>query len=65
MAESCEPTALLLSAVSMLRHLDLHDKADQIHNAILKTIAEGKYRTVDLGGNASTTDYTQAVCDNL
>ncbi|KAL4202173.1 hypothetical protein AMTRI_Chr02g219760 [Amborella trichopoda] len=59
------PTALLLSAVSMLRHLDFHDKADQIHNAILKTIAEGKYRTVDLGGNASTTDYTQAVCDNL
>ncbi|PHT56582.1 putative isocitrate dehydrogenase [NAD] subunit alpha, mitochondrial [Capsicum baccatum] len=44
------PTALLLSSVSMLRHLELHDKADRIQDAILKTIAEGKYRTGDLGG---------------
>ncbi|XP_020967863.1 isocitrate dehydrogenase [NAD] catalytic subunit 5, mitochondrial-like isoform X1 [Arachis ipaensis] len=43
------PTALLLSCVSILRHLNLHDKADQIQNAILNTIAEGKYRTADLG----------------
>ncbi|GFQ03938.1 3-isopropylmalate dehydrogenase chloroplastic [Phtheirospermum japonicum] len=39
------PTALLLSAVIMLRHLDLHDKADRIQDAVLKTIAKGKYRT--------------------
>ncbi|OAY68807.1 Isocitrate dehydrogenase (NAD) catalytic subunit 5, mitochondrial [Ananas comosus] len=59
------PTALLLSAVMMLRHLQLNDKADKIHNAVLKTIAEGKYRTADLGGNSSTTDFTKAICDNL
>lgn len=59
------PTALLLSAVMMLRHLNLNSHADQIHGAILKTIAEGKYRTADLGGTSSTTDYTKAVCDNL
>lgn len=59
------PTALLLSSVMMLRHLQLTDKADRIQNAILKTIAEGKYRTGDLGGTASTTDFTEAVCDNL
>ncbi|RWR76857.1 isocitrate dehydrogenase NAD catalytic subunit 5, mitochondrial-like protein [Cinnamomum micranthum f. kanehirae] len=59
------PTALLLSAVTMLRHLELHDKADRIHNAILKTIAEGKYRTGDLGGTSTTTEFTKAVCDNL
>ncbi|CAL9054930.1 unnamed protein product [Musa banksii] len=59
------PTALLLSSVMMLRHLRLTDKADQIHNAILNTISEGKYRTVDLGGNSSTTDFTKAVCDHL
>nr|XP_025621509.1 isocitrate dehydrogenase [NAD] catalytic subunit 5, mitochondrial [Arachis hypogaea] len=46
------PTGLLLSGVSMLRHLNLHDKADQIQNVILSTIAEGKYRTADLGGKA-------------
>ncbi|KAM3363254.1 3-isopropylmalate dehydrogenase, chloroplastic [Capsicum galapagoense] len=59
------PTALLLSSVSMLRHLELHDKADRIQDAILKTIAEGKYRTGDLGGTASTTEFTNAICDHL
>ncbi|XP_068667892.1 isocitrate dehydrogenase [NAD] catalytic subunit 5, mitochondrial-like [Aristolochia californica] len=59
------PTALLLSSVEMLRHLKLHDKAEQIHGAVLKTIAEGKYRTGDLGGTASTTEFTKGVCDNL
>ncbi|XP_042521217.1 isocitrate dehydrogenase [NAD] catalytic subunit 5, mitochondrial-like [Macadamia integrifolia] len=59
------PTALLLSSVMMLRHLEMNDKAEKIHDAIIKTIAEGKYRTVDLGGTSSTTDFTKAVCDNL
>ncbi|PHT91225.1 Isocitrate dehydrogenase [NAD] catalytic subunit 6, mitochondrial [Capsicum annuum] len=59
------PTALLLSSVSMLRHLELHDKADRIQDAILKTIAEGKYRTGDLGGTASTTEFTNSICDHL
>lgn len=59
------PTALLLSAVTMLRHLELHDKAERIQNAILNTIAEGKYRTADLGGTASTTEFTKAICDHL
>lgn len=59
------PTALLLSAVTMLRHLELNDKAERIQNAILNTIAEGKYRTADLGGKATTTDFTKAICDHL
>lgn len=59
------PTALLLSGVAMLRHLKLTDKADRIHDAILNTIAEGKHRTVDLGGTSTTTDFTKAVCDHL
>ncbi|KAK8944426.1 hypothetical protein KSP39_PZI007650 [Platanthera zijinensis] len=59
------PTALLLSSVAMLRHLKLDDKANRIHDAILKTIAEGKHRTVDLGGKSTTTEFTNEVCDNL
>ncbi|BBN00127.1 isocitrate dehydrogenase (NAD+) [Marchantia polymorpha subsp. ruderalis] len=59
------PTALLLSSVMMLQHLNMNDKADLIHKAILQTIAEGKYLTGDLGGKAGTTDYTKAVIDNL
>lgn len=59
------PTALLLSAVTMLRHLKLQNKADRIQDAILNTIAEGKYRTADLGGSSSTTEFTNAICDHL
>ncbi|CAD5330680.1 unnamed protein product [Arabidopsis thaliana] len=43
------PTALLLSGVMMLRHLKFNEQAEQIHSAIINTIAEGKYRTADLG----------------
>ncbi|KFK24781.1 hypothetical protein AALP_AA8G024000 [Arabis alpina] len=59
------PTALLLSGVMMLRHLKLNDQAEQIHSAIINTIAEGKYRTADLGGSSTTTDFTKAICDHL
>lgn len=59
------PTALLLSSVTMLRHIDLHDKADRIQNAILNTIAEGKYRTADLGGTSKTTEFTKEEYDCL
>lgn len=59
------PTALLLSSVMMLKHLEMNDKADRIQNAVINTIAEGKYRTMDLGGKSSTTEFTQAVCDHL
>ncbi|XP_024541654.1 isocitrate dehydrogenase [NAD] catalytic subunit 5, mitochondrial [Selaginella moellendorffii] len=59
------PTALLLSAVMMLRHLNMNEQAEKIQNAVLKTIEEGKYLTGDLGGNAGTTEYTNAVCEKL
>ena len=59
------PTALLLSSVMMLRHLNLVGDADRIHSAVLNTIAQGKYLTGDLGGSSGTTDYTKAVIGNL
>eukprot|EP00955_Chlamydomonas_euryale_P100286 365273-Chlamydomonas_euryale.AAC.8 len=59
------PTALLLSSCMMLRHLGMGDKAEMIQNAVLSTIAEGKYRTGDLGGSSTTSDFTKAVIDKL
>lgn len=59
------PTALLLSAVMMLRHMTFHEYADKIQNSIFRTLKEGVFITKDLGGTASTTDYTQAIIDNL
>lgn len=59
------PTALLLSAVMMLRHMELNSHADNIERAVLKTIADGKARTGDLGGKATNTEFTSAVIANL
>lgn len=63
--DKANPTALLLSSVMMLQHLGLRDQAVAIQTAVLGTIAEGKYRTGDLGGTASTSDFTKAIIDKL
>lgn len=59
------PTAMLLCSVKLLRHVNLHDYADIIQNALTKVIKEGKVRTRDIGGYASTTDFTLAIISNL
>jgi isocitrate dehydrogenase (NAD+) len=59
------PTALLLSGIMMLRHLNFTDHASRIETAVLQTIGAGKTITGDLGGKASTTEFTAAVCDTL
>ncbi|KAG6866470.1 hypothetical protein C0991_003988 [Blastosporella zonata] len=59
------PTALLLSSLMMLRHMNLYEHADKIEKAALSTIAEGKTITGDLGGNASTSEYTRAIISRL
>ena len=41
--KKANPTAMLLSAVMMLRHLNLTDEADKLDAAILKVLDEGKY----------------------
>lgn len=55
------PTALLMSAVMMLRHLGHHEQADRIANSVLRVCADGKCLTIDLGGNASTKEYGQEI----
>jgi isocitrate dehydrogenase (NAD+) len=57
------PTALLLSAVMMLRHVDETAAADRIRGALERVLAAGKVRTRDLGGSAATTEFTAAVSD--
>lgn len=59
------PTALLLSSIMMLRHMGLTDYAVKIEAAIFKVLAEGKTITGDLGGNAKTAEYAEAVCKAL
>ena len=59
------PTALLLSGVMMLQHLGLTTLGDRIKAAWLEVIAEGRYRTGDLGGSSSTSDFTEAICERV
>jgi isocitrate dehydrogenase (NAD+) len=56
------PTALLLSAVLMLRHIDENTAATRIMSALGRVLLEGAVRTRDLGGRASTTSFADAIC---
>lgn len=55
------PIALILSAVMMLHYMGEAEAANRIERAVMATLAEGKVRTRDLGGNATTT----AICDAI
>jgi isocitrate dehydrogenase (NAD+) len=55
------PTAMMLSAVLMLRHLREPDAANRLQAAIEKVYAEGKSITGDVGGKATTGEFTNAV----
>jgi isocitrate dehydrogenase (NAD+) len=59
------PMALLGSAILMLRHIGEGAIADRIVKALHDVLSEGTVRTRDLGGNASTIEFTQAICRNL
>ena len=58
------PTALLLSSVQMLRYLGLHEYADRIEQALRLTLVSG-IKTRDLGGNATTREFTHAIISEL
>ena len=55
------PTALLQSAVLMLRHIDEPAAADLIQAALEKVYAEGRSLTRDVGGTAGTADLRDAI----
>ena len=59
------PTALLLSAVLMLRHIGEDAIADRVMKALGDVLAAGQVRTRDLGGTASTIEFTDAICRRL
>ena len=62
------PTALILTAVLMLRYLDEFDAAARIEHAVLVTLEEGKVRTGDIAGydkGTPTSAYTDAIISNL
>ncbi len=60
--DKANPTALLMSAILMLRHLGLPELADRIEKALLATFEAG-IKTRDLGGSAGTREFARAVAE--
>jgi len=59
------PTALLLSGLMLLEHIGEREHADRIRAALARVLAAGVIRTRDLGGTASTTEFTDAICKEI
>jgi isocitrate dehydrogenase (NAD+) len=59
--DKANPTALLQSAVLMLRHIDEDAAADKIQAAIERVYTEAKTLTRDVGGSAGTKAFADAV----
>jgi isocitrate dehydrogenase (NAD+) len=59
------PIALMLAAALMLDHVDLHDKANRLRQAISDTLNVDNIRTGDLGGRANTQRFTDAIVSRI
>jgi isocitrate dehydrogenase (NAD+) len=59
------PTALLLSGLMLLEHIGENSAAALIRAALDRVLAAGVIRTHDLGGMASTTEFTDAICQEI
>jgi isocitrate dehydrogenase (NAD+) len=49
----------------LLRHLGLDEHANRISKAVYDVIGDGNVRTRDMGGQASTHDFTRAVLNKM
>ncbi|MBR1424209.1 isocitrate/isopropylmalate dehydrogenase family protein [bacterium] len=58
------PTALLLSAVEMLKYIGENTYAKKIESALFKTLSNG-YKTSDLGGELTTSEFTNKIIEYL
>jgi isocitrate dehydrogenase (NAD+) len=59
------PSALLQSAILMLRHINERAAADKVEGAMLKVFTEGKVRTRDIGGTATTDEFADAIIGKM
>ncbi len=62
--DKANPMALLMSAILMLRHLDLAELANRVEAALLATLRAG-IKTPDIGGSVGTRQFAQAVSERL
>lgn len=63
--DAANPLPLIMPALAMLQDLGEAEKAARIRKAIEAVLLEGKVRTADLGGTATTTEFTAAIAAKL
>ena len=59
------PLAVLMSGLLMLEYVGERKVAQRIEKAVFDVLEEGKHLTGDLGGNADTARFTEAIIDKL
>ena len=59
------PGALILAACMLLDHIGETDRSKRVRTSLEQTIREGKTVTRDLGGTASTDEFTDAIIAKL
>ncbi len=59
------PTALILSSVLMLKHINEGEASDRLLAAVKAVIKEGKQVTYDLGGSATTSEMAEAIAKQV
>jgi isocitrate dehydrogenase (NAD+) len=59
------PTAILMSGILMLRHINEMDAADRAEAALMSVFADTDIRTRDLGGTAKTSEFASAIIDKM
>merc|ERR1712210_189518 len=59
------PAAMLLCAANFLDYACLSDHADRVRNSVLEVLREGRVKTKDLGGHATTRQFTAAVVQGM
>jgi isocitrate dehydrogenase (NAD+) len=62
---AANPTALLLSGLLMLDHIGERERAERIRGALTRVLEGRAVRTRDLGGTATTTEFTDAICREI
>ena len=59
------PIACILSSAMMLDYMNEKPAGDLIRKAVFTVLKEGKCLTNDIGGNASTDEITDAICNAI
>ena len=62
--DKANPTAMLMSAIEMLRYINENDAANRIKNALFDTLSAG-IKTADIGGDKKCSEFTEEIIKKL